>query len=525
MASGMAHRVASKFVGGRPVALRVAARYIEAFEFSSPEELKKYLSRHPDADKSKHTVQKQPKPSGKKPPPLPPGKGKKPEEAVEGKPQQPEGKKGPTPLPTQGKPQGAPSEGHPEQKPKGSILQRLQGLSSGAVAAFKSLPGGAKKFFEDSGHRKAVLGKMGKAILAAPKNYKAKLIETAKHEVHEFKEAGQGIKAAFNGKPLSKGQKAAIKAVSIHMGITLAVASMGATGVVAGMGAAASAMAKHIALKAATKSLGHLHVLQEAGHVGHGLMDILSRFAAEEGKHHPDDVMAALVMQSVQDVLAEMAEDDEGLKRILEYTAKASGGTPKKPVTEESEDTEAGADEETSDEDNPFEDQPEAKPKGPPPKVKTAAGPGLADLCEQAETVHRGLRAWIRQFPQVLAKAEQEAVGLDEGLVWQDRLVDYWRELEVPMKVLEDIDDQIEFYPREKLSITWLINEARQATWERGMNIKARIEYGFGKPQFVDNQIAYFVTRLEEWAAAFEKWNEESLQILHKVARKARRVR
>jgi mRNA-degrading endonuclease HigB of HigAB toxin-antitoxin module len=513
-----AHRVAQRY-----------SRHIEAFEFSSPEELKKYLSRHPDADRSKHTVQKQQKPKGKKPP-LPPGKGKKPEEAVEGKPQQPEGKKGPPPLPQQKKPQEAPSDqGHPEgteaQSPKGSILQRLKGLSSGAIAAFKAAPAGAKKFFQDEGHRKAVLGKMGKAILAAPKEYKAKLVETAKHEVHEFKLASQGIKAAFSGKPLSKGQKAAIKAVSIHMGVTLAAASMGATGVVAGMGAAASAMAKHIALKAATKSLGHLHVMQEAGHVGHGLMDILSRFAAEEGKHKPEDVMAALVMQSVQDVLAEM--DDEGLKSILEYTAKASGGTPKKPVTEESEDTEAGADEETSDEDNPFEDQPEAKPKGPPPKVKTAAGPGLglADLCEQAETVHRGLRAWIRQFPQVLAKAEQEAVGLDEGLVWQDRLVDYWKELEVPMKVLEDIDDQIEFYPREKLSITWLVNEARQATWERGMSIQARIEYGFGKPQFVDNQIAYFVTRLEEWAAAFEKWNEESLQILHKVARKARRVR
>jgi hypothetical protein len=488
---------------------KAASRHIEAFEFSSPEELKKYLKNHPDADRGKHTVQKQEKPKGKKPPPLP-SKGK-PEQPAEGKkPMQPEGK---PPVPPQKAPsdQEHPEEGHPEeeQKPKG-ILQRLQGLSSGAMAALKALPAGARKFFENEGHRKAVLGKMGKAILGAPKEYKTKLIETAQHEVKEFKLASQGIKAAFGGKPLSQAQKAAVKAVAIHMGITLAAASMGATGVVAGMGAVASAMAKHIALKAATKSLGHLHVLQEAGHVGHGLLDILSKFA-DDGKHKPEDVMAALVMQSVQDVLAEM--DDEGLKSILEYMGKGkpSGGTPE-PEAEETEETET---------EEP-ETEPEEIPKG---KVKTATGPALADLCEQAETVHKGLRAWIRQFPVVLSKAEQEAVGLDKGLVWQDRLVDYWKELDGPMRVLEAVDDQVAGYPaNSSLPLIYLLNEAQQATSERGMPVKARIEFGFGKPQFVDNRIAYFVARLEEWAGAFEKWNDESLQTLHQVARKAGRL-
>lgn len=502
---------------------KAASRHVEAFEFSSPEELKRYLKDHPEADRAKHTVKKQ-KPTGKQPPP----KGEHEPAPAEGKAQEPGAKKKPPPLPPQ---KAAPQEqgGHEpeaEGKPKGSILKRLQGLSSGAMAAFKAAPAGAKKFFEDEGHRKAVLGKIGKAILGAPKEYKTKLIETAKHEVQEFKLAGQGIKTAFSGKPLSEKQKAAIKKVAIHMGITLAAASMGATGIAAGLGATASAMAKHIALKAATKSLGHLHMFQEAGHVGHGLLDLLSKFAAD-GKHNPDDVMAALVMQSVQDVLAEM--DDDGLKSILEYMGKAkpSGGTQ----PEQDEDTEEEAPEADSEEPAPKDESgppPDDSEEPPPPKakkVKTAAGQGLADLCEQAETVHKGLRSWIREFPQVLAKAQQEAVGLAEGLVWQDRLVDYWRDLDGPMRVLEAIDDRIEFYPSGgKLRVTYLINEARQVTWERGWPVKARIEYGFGKPQFIDNRIAYFVARLEEWADAFEKWNEESIQTLHQVARKAGRL-
>ena len=49
-----------------PVAARVVDRFLArvGMEHSSPEELKKYLHDHPDADKSKHTVKK---PKGEKP--------------------------------------------------------------------------------------------------------------------------------------------------------------------------------------------------------------------------------------------------------------------------------------------------------------------------------------------------------------------------------------------------------------------------------------------------------------------------
>ena len=56
-----------------------------------------------------------------------------------------------------------------------------------------------------------------------------------------------------------------------------------------------------------------------------------------------------------------------------------------------------------------------------------------------------------------------------------------------------------------------------------------RIEYAFGNPQFRDRpdrkgHIAYEVSRLEEWAKAFENWTEESIGNLHQIARKSRRL-
>ncbi len=41
-----------------PLVLRVAARFLGAKDFSSPEALREYLKEHPKADKSKHKVKK-----------------------------------------------------------------------------------------------------------------------------------------------------------------------------------------------------------------------------------------------------------------------------------------------------------------------------------------------------------------------------------------------------------------------------------------------------------------------------------
>jgi hypothetical protein len=459
------------------MATRVASRYVEAFEFSSPKEREKYLKEHPKADPARHTVKQEKKP----------GKVEAPEEPkAEVKPEEPSGKEHKQPPPEK-EPEAKTKELYPAGR---KVVDALKGLSKGAQAFLQSSPAGVKKFFQDEGHRRKVLQGLHAAIEKAPRKMAQRLVDTAKEEVHEFKMAGEGIRAAWNGKPLSKHQKKAIKKVAIHMGITVAAAALTATGVAAGLGVVAKSFARQIAMKSVAHVFEHVHVADELRHIVHGIADIAEKFAAQPT---PSQVLAAVVMKSVQEELENFSDDD--LKTLLESMAK-------KPL-----------------------------------RVKEAAtpapsGPVLADLCEEAETVQKGLRTWIRKFPQVLDQAQREAVGLeDSGLVWQDRFVVYWRGLDNPMEILTDIDDKIEdvYFHATRKAVQDLANQARNGTLDRLIPPKARIEYAFGNPQFRDRpdrkgHIAYEVSRLEEWAKAFENWTEESIGNLHQIARKSRRL-
>lgn len=457
---------------------RVASRYVEAFEFSSPEEREKYLKEHPKADPARHTVKQEKKPGKPKIPEKEEGRPEaKSEEPVE---------KGQKP------PEQDPEESEEKERiPTGrKVVDALKGLSKGALAVLQSSPAGVKKFFQDESHRRKVLQGLHAAIEKAPRKMAQRLVDTAKEEVHEFKTAGEGIRAAWNGKPLSKHQKKAIKKVAIHMGITVAAAALTATGVAAGLGVVAKSFARQIAMKSVANVFEHVHVADELRHIVHGIADIAEKFAAQPT---PSQVLAAVVMRSVQEELENFSDED--LKAILESMARK------------------------------------------PPQIKEAAapapnGPVLADLCEEAETVQKGLRAWIRKFPQVLDQAQREAVGLeDSGLVWQDRFVIYWRGLDNPLESLTAIDEKIEdvYFHATRKAVQDLANQARNGTLDRLIPPRARQEYAFGNPQFRDRpdrkgHIAYEISRLEEWARAFENWTEESIGNLHQIARKARRL-
>jgi hypothetical protein len=476
-----ATRVAARF-RVQILSQRVAARYVEAFEFSSPKEREKYLKEHPKADPSRHTVKEKEERPGAKPE----EKGDKRPKAKPEEPDSGEGKDEETDeKPEKGK-EPAPK---PEAK-KPSFLNKLKGVTEKARSALTNSPKAVQKFFSDDAHRRKVMQSLHKSMTEAPEKYAKKLIETAKHEVHEFKEAGGAIRDVLKGKKLSDKQKKAVKTVAIHMGITLAAAALTSTGVLAGAAAAGQAMAKHIALKAAANALGQLHVMEEVGHVGHGVLDIMSKFAKE--KEDPEEVLAALVMKAVQEELENL--DDEALVEIL----NSMGETP---------------------------------------ATKEAAAPApstLIPLLEQAETVHKRLRAWIREFPMVLRMAQQEALATNlegTGLVWQDRLTAYWRELDQPNEVLESIDEQINqiYNSHPRMAVQDVANLARDATAWRLQPKKAMLEYAFGNPQFRNHpdrrdHIAYEVSRLEEWAGAFEKWTEDSIQNLRKGVRKTRRL-
>jgi hypothetical protein len=364
------------------------------------------------------------------------------------------------------------------KKPSG-----FKGLSEKVQSALKKAPGAVQKFFSDKEHRKEVLSKATESIKKSPQTYAKKLKDAAMEEVHEFKEAGGAIKDLFKGKKLSDKQKHAVKTVAIHMAITGAAAALAAPTVLGGAAYFGQAIAKNIALKAVTKSLADLHLLSKVGDVGTGIFDVITKLGAEKGEDtDPHDALAALVMAKVQEEIENLSDED--LESLMEEAAEESE-TKKEAAW--SEDTEANF--------------------------------GL--LLEKAEVVHKALRIWIRKFPTVLRQAEQEAEGLESGMVWQDRLVDFWKETDAKRDQLFEFDTEAESLWSQASSgkIRNLINEFRGAL--DPVDHKARIEYAFGDPQFFpkdDRQaIAYPVKRLGEWARACEAWIEESVRVIQKA--------
>lgn len=246
-------RVASRYARAAETQRRVAARFMRvAMEFPNDKALREYLKQHPGADPAKHTVVK------------PEGHGKDDEKG-------------------EGKDHGG--HGDEAAKPKKSWKDRLKDLSDKAKAFVKSAPEAVKSFIKDDSFRRKALMDAHASLEAAPKKMVKKLIDTAREEVHEFKTAGQGIKAVLSGKKMDKHQKAAFKKVAFHVGVTVAATALTAAG---GPLAAATAfgksMAKHVAMKAASNAASHLHILQEFGHIGHGITEILEKFAADQGK-------------------------------------------------------------------------------------------------------------------------------------------------------------------------------------------------------------------------------------------------
>jgi hypothetical protein len=256
------------------LAHRVSRRFV-ARDFPSDKALEKYLHDHPQADKAKHQV-------------------------VE---HDDHGKK---------------DEGHGDNSHDdhdgGSMFSRLKGALKSVASKLKDAPKDVQKFVADPEHRKKALTKGVEAMKKAPKKYVQQLAKVAKHEVHEFKTAGQGLKAVISGKKPSDAQKKAIKAVGIHMGITIAAAVLTTASPALATMAVGKAMGKHMALKAVTAALADLHVLEEWGHIGHGVQHVLQnlKFAEEKGddeKASPEELLAALIMKHIGEQMKDVDDD------------------------------------------------------------------------------------------------------------------------------------------------------------------------------------------------------------------------
>jgi len=275
------------------MAMRVAARYQRAFEFPTPKALKEYLKEHPKADKSKHTVEKKDEHEKKEP------------------------------------------EGSKDQKPKATWKNIMHGLSSKAVSFVKSAPDQVKKFVQDDSFRRQTLMAMHKNLTEAPAKFVKNAWDSAKEEVHEFKEAGEGVKNWMGGKKMSDHQKKAFRKVAIHV----AIASIaGALGSEFGAGAAVvskgvlgsfiSSTSKKIAIKAVIKRLEHLPAYEEIAHIGHHSAEFISTLLEKIGTDgqksdhvDPDEVFQMMIAAAVAKELKHL--DPETVQEALEAAAEA----------------------------------------------------------------------------------------------------------------------------------------------------------------------------------------------------------
>jgi hypothetical protein len=197
-----------------------------------------------------------------------------------------------------------------EEKPKPSWKDKLKGLGDKAKAFMEKAPAKVQQFVSDPDTRKKALTDATDALKKAPAKYAKSLVETAKHEVKEFKAAGEGIKAVLKGGKMNDHQKKAFKTVVTHVAIGVAAAALTASGPLAAAGAFGKGLAKHIAMKAAAKSLGSIHVLQELGHIGHGLEGILGHLASEDKEPNVDDVLGKYVSALVAKEIEGMTDED-----------------------------------------------------------------------------------------------------------------------------------------------------------------------------------------------------------------------
>ena len=277
----------------------------------------------------------------------------------------PEGEKPESRNPADDAPKGeAPSH---DEGPKKSWKERLQGLGQKARDFVANAPKEAKRFIEDDAFRRKTLQGVHKTLTEAPEKIVKSVVKTVKHEIHEYKEAGEGISAAIHGKKMSPSQKKAVKTVAIHLAIGVAAAALTASSPLAAGGALVKGMSRHIAMKSVGRALGHLHVLQEVGHIGHGVAGLMTHLAstnnpqvflfraadevAEGGNPDVDDVFGNFITASVAKEMDGFDDDamESSLKAIDE-------GDEEEPSSDDSEGEEEPTDDgELIDEDPPEE--------------------------------------------------------------------------------------------------------------------------------------------------------------------------
>lgn len=290
---------------------RVASRV--AKDFPTEKALQVYLKDHPKADPARHRVDKTEKKPKKETVVLPQGKGKAVLPDAPGTKAEPEPKADPD---TKAEPE---PKAEPEKK---TWKDRFKGLSDKAGQFVESLDKNGRKFLEDPEFRKAALKDAVVTIAKSPKAYAKNLVKVAKHEKEHFQTAMSGVSTVLKGGKMAPEEKKALKTVATHMAITAAAAAMTGGSVLAITGAFGKGIGRQVAVKAVIDALENVHLLDEVGHIGHGLVDILQKIAVGGPKAKPEDKLAMLILATVTKQLNDM--DDDMIKAALEDAAEGS---------------------------------------------------------------------------------------------------------------------------------------------------------------------------------------------------------
>ncbi len=142
----------------------------------------------------------------------------------------------------------------------------------------------------------------------------------AMHEVEEFKAAGSGVKNFFSGKPLSKHEQKAVKAVAFKV-VTTAVFGAAFGGLSHGV----AAFGKHVAMEFIPHIIGET-ILKGAGKA--------AVFADMEGEAEMDANMIKFA-EMIADGLENMEISPEMMEEMVDSYNKKKEKTPQKEMTEE----------------------------------------------------------------------------------------------------------------------------------------------------------------------------------------------
>jgi hypothetical protein len=281
------------------IAHRVVARVVLAKEFPSDKAKRQYLREHPQADPRNHTVVRVPR-----------------KDRAKGD----ESESGSKKAPDKGE-----SVGEKVKEEVHDVKNKLEGLGRAVGKFLGKVPGAVKKFVQDPKSRKEHLSSAASAIKKAPGKIAREAIKHVKHEAHEFKMAGEGIKLLVTGKELTEKHKSALRTVAVDVAITVAVTALSG-GLAAGAAGMAkktavsfvTALAKKVALNAVSDGmLGNLTTVQEVMHGVHGgaeLFHHLLKVSADE--IDTDELLAVWVEASVAKAIEDLGDDEvqEALK-------------------------------------------------------------------------------------------------------------------------------------------------------------------------------------------------------------------